>query len=616
MDIILDENFIEEVKAHNDIVDVISKYVSLKKSGKNYKGLCPFHKEKTPSFIVSEEKQFFHCFGCSESGDVITFIMKMENLDFPSAVILLGEWVGIYPDKNSLSEKEKTEISRKNTIYKINREAAIFYYKNLHKKHLFGLRYLYRRGLDIRTIKKFGLGYADDQWDSLNSYLLDKGYDQKSICDAGLAIEKKNKDGFYDRFRKRIIFPIFNATGKIIGFGGRAIDTETIPKYLNSPETPVFQKGSHLYGLNFAKRAVGLEKQIIVVEGYMDVLSLYQHGFKNVVASLGTSLTKQHVELLKRYASEILIAYDADAAGQAATLRGLDLFSEAGCSLRIIQFPEGQDPDEFILKNGNQAFADKILQASPLVDYKIMLAKQQNDLATAEGKIQFVRAVTKIIRQLKSSVEKDAYIQKVAQESQISIEAIQSEVYGNSHYLYLNEKKPIFSNAKYRSKSDRHNNRYKIKPVQPIQKSRHIEAERCLLKILITYPESFPKIHEIISYDDFTDSTHGKIAKIIYDLYIEKRSISLEAIQNQLTEDENKVFEQIQNQMIPEENLEKALQDYRDAIRNYKLLMEKNEIQKELHLLEKLENKSQDQVARIKELCIYYERILKELKKL
>ena len=389
-----------------------------------------------------------------------------------------------------------------------------------------------------------------------------------------------------------------------------------MPKYLNSPETPVFQKGSHLYGLNFAKRAVGPEKRMIVVEGYMDVLSLYQHGFQNVVASLGTSLTKQQVELLKRYASEILIAYDADAAGQAATLRGLDLFRDAGCSLRIIQFPEGQDPDEFILKNGTQAFTEKIQQAPSLIDYKIMLAKKQNDLTTAEGKIQFVKTVTKIIQQLKSSVEKDAYIQKIAQESQISVEAIRAEVDGNAHSMHQNEKKPIFFDVKYRSKSDRHNNKYKIKPVQPIQKSRHIEAERCLLKILIMYPESFSKIHEIISYEDFTDPVHEKIAKMIYDVYIGKGAVSLEAIQNQLTEEENKVFEQVQNQMIPEENLEKALQDYRDTLRNYKLLMKKSEIQKELHFLEKLENKSQDQVARIKELCIHYEKLMKELKKL
>ncbi len=615
MNKLFNEDFIEEVKACNDIVDVVSRYVPIKRSGKDYKGLCPFHKEKTPSFTVSDEKQFFHCFGCGESGDVIAFVMKMENLDFPDAVTLLGKWIGIYPDENFISEKEKEELRRKNKIYEINREAAIFYYKNLHEKSNLGLRYLYDRGLNKKTIRKFGLGYAQNQWESLNNYLLSKGYNQELICAGGLAIQKNNQKGCYDRFRNRIIFPIMNITGKVIGFGGRTIDAEAIPKYLNSPETMVFQKSNHLYGLNFAKKHARQSKQIIVVEGYMDVISLYQNNIKNVVASLGTSLTKQHASLLKRYTSEVLIAYDADAAGQAATLRGLDILSEAGCSVRIIQFPKGQDPDEFVSKNGRKAFLDRINRSLSLIDYKIMIIKKQSDLTTTEGKIKFVKAVTEILKQLKSSVEIDAYIQKVSQESQISEEAIKLEVYGNRFSPYYDEKKVLFSDGKYRSKADRHNNKYKIKPVKPMEKSGHIEAERSLLKILIMHQSIFEKMKDTISYDDFVEPIHRKIAKIIYDFYIQKNFISSEQIINKLTDDEIKTFKQIQGQIIPEENIDKALIDYQQTIREHKLMMAKNEIQTELKLLENINNKSNAQIERVKQLCIDYEKIIKRLKK-
>ncbi len=611
----LNEEMIEEIKTQNNIIDIISKYVPLKKSGRNYKGLCPFHHEKTASFMVSEEKQFFHCFGCGAAGDVISFIMKIENLDFVQASTLLGERVGIYLDNFLTNKQEKEEISRKNKIYEINREAALFYYNHLWNGKNNGLNYLYNRGLKDHIIKKFGLGYALRDWEDLNQYLLNKGYDQELIYAAGLVIGKKKKDGYYDRFRNRVIFPIFNVIGKVIGFGGRAIE-DIMPKYLNSPETPIFNKGNNLYGLNFAKNQIRSKKQCIVVEGYMDVISLYQRGIKNVTASLGTALTEKQADLLKRYAEEIIIAYDADAAGQTATLRGMDLLKEVGCHVKVLRLSQGKDPDEFIKKRGKEAFSNEINQALSLIDKKILLAKQANDLKTVEGRINFVKSITEVLKQLKSPIEVDAYIKKIAEESQISIEAIKYEVYGNTRYNYDTAKRKMtFTRDQYRSKPYRYTNQYTIKPVKPVIKLGHLEAERCLLKLALLGKNSFKKIKACLSYNDFTDISNQKIAKIIDLLYETNDSIDEKSILNQLDTEDHAVLEKINECIIPEEYVEKALIDYIHCIEEHQLSTKKMEIEKELKELEKEKNKSDEQIVRIRELCISYEKVLKKLKK-
>ncbi|QXM05714.1 DNA primase [Crassaminicella indica] len=616
MGIVFDEGLIDEIKSQNDIIDVVSKYVQLKKAGQNYKGLCPFHNEKTPSFIVSAEKQFYHCFGCGESGDVISFIMKLENLDFIDALRLLGEWVGINIDEISTSKKEKEEIYRKNNIYQINREAAFYYYKNLVKEANKGLNYLFERGLSIKTIKKFGLGYAKDAWEALNNYLLSKGYDQESIFKAGLVLERKKRNGYYDRFRNRVMFPIINTTGKVIGFGGRVIDNNE-PKYLNSPETIAFNKGNNLFGLNLAKNEVIKMKQIIVVEGYMDVIGLYERGIKNVVASLGTALTKNQANLLKRYADEVIIAYDADTAGQAATLRGLDILREVGCRVRVVRLSEGKDPDEFVRKKGKEAFLKEVENALSLIDYKIVLSKEENDLTNPEGKVKFVKSLTQILKQLKSPVEIDAYIKKIAQESQISPEAIKAEIYGNNRYNNkASEKKDILHINKYRSKHDRYTNKYSIQPLKPIQKIGYIEAERSLLKLIITNKDCFQKVKDQLSYEDFLDEINADIAKLVYELYENNESIDLEYMINQLSIEAVSILHKIKHSIVPNENIDKALEDYIKTIHKHKMIQRKIHIEEELKKLERIGNKSKDQIVRIRELCIDYEKLLKELKNL
>ncbi|MFZ5965894.1 MAG: DNA primase [Bacillota bacterium] len=614
MTIRLNEEIIEEIKARNNIVDVASRYIQFKKSGRNYKALCPFHHEKTPSFMVSEERQNYKCFGCGNTGDVISFVMNIENLDFVDAVTLMGEWVGIHVDEISTNRQEKEEINRRNKIYEVNREAAIFYYKNLNEKDNPGLRYLVKRGVDVKTIKKFGLGYALDEWESLNRYLLKKGFDQQIIVQAGLALQKENRSSCYDRFRNRIIFPIINTKRKIIGFGGRAID-QSLPKYLNSPETPVFNKGYNLYGINLAKNEIGKERRIIVVEGYMDVISLYQFGIKNVVASLGTALTKNQGEMLKRYADEIIIAYDTDAAGQAATLRGLEILKELDCQVKVIRLSDGKDPDELIRQKGLKAFQKEIGNALSLIEYKIMLAKRENDLSTTEGRIHFVKKVAELLKEVKSPVEVDAYIKKTAVETQISEEAIKKEIYGNNMYHSGNNpQKPENTRSKYRSGYDRNTNKDSIQLIKPVKKQGYVEAERGLIKIMLFNKAFFAKIMEHISYEVFLDETNKHIVQLLKNVYENTETPDRDFIESQLDIDTISILHEIDKIVIAEDNIDKTIHDFVQALKKHKLMSRKEQIEWEIKQLEKTENKSLKEIARIRELCIEIEGLLKEIK--
>ena len=303
------KDIIEEVKSRCDIVSTISQYIELKSSGINYKGLCPFHGEKTPSFYVNESKQIYKCFGCGEGGDVINFVMKMENLDFIDAVKVLAQKYGIEINTN-MDEESKKKLEKIKKFQDIHTEAARFYFSNLHTKKNSGYAYLRSRGLDNKIIKKFGLGYSLASWNSLMDYLTSKGYSNKDLIECGLLAHKKESNKIYDKFRNRVMFPIFDYRGNVIGFGGRVLD-DSLPKYLNSPDTITFNKRYNLYGLNFSRKEIK-NKTLILVEGYMDLISLYQYGIKNVVATLGTALTKEQGMLIKRYADNVIISYDSD----------------------------------------------------------------------------------------------------------------------------------------------------------------------------------------------------------------------------------------------------------------------------------------------------------------
>lgn len=575
------EELIEEIRSHNDIVDVISEYVTLEKSGTSYKAKCPFHTEKTPSFSVSPDKQIFHCFGCGEGGNVISFIMKIENLAFVDALKLLADRVGmILPEKNETIDKER--YKKKQIQYLIHTEAAKYFYQNLKKSEIV-LRYLKKRNITSKTIIKFGLGFASDNWEDLYHHLLSKKYTKEEINQSGLIVEKKNQQGeFYDRFRNRLIFPVFDLTNRVIAFGGRVLDNK-LPKYLNSPETPIFSKGYHLYGLNHAKS--NIEKgQIIIVEGYMDVISLYQYGIKNVVASLGTALTKQQARLLNRYADEVVIAYDGDEAGQKATLRALDILSSVGCRVKVMQLPNGLDPDEYIKKYKIEGFTYQINKGLSLVEYKVMLARKKYNIHSIEGKIDFTKEVAKILKNIKSEIEIDAYIKKVSRETDIDEGAIKSEVYYN--------KKVRKEAPKNKNGNNRNTIQYTKNAPTKERKSAIILAEENLLNIISQDLRLFEEFKKHMSWEDFVDDLHRNIAKVIFEKMNRKEYvIPAQLLDIFKTEEAEKKISAIFAKELNKEFMDNNIMEYINTIRIHKLQDNMN------HLNEELKKASQQKSA-------------------
>ena len=366
------EEVIERIRQDNDIVDIISENVRLKKSGRNYVGLCPFHNDKSPSLSVSQDKQIYKCFSCGEAGNVITFVMKYKKLTFYEASKYLADKAGIPLELGNAKESQITK--KKELLYKVNTEAARYYFYNLQRTS-FAKEYFLKRGIREEVIKRFGLGYAQDRWHDLIMYLKKKGFNENLLLEAGLILKSEKKGNTYDRFRNRVMFPVFDVRGKVIGFGGRVLD-DSKPKYLNSPETVVFHKGTNLYGLNFATKNKLEQDYIIIVEGYMDLISLHQHGITNTVASLGTALTINQARLLKRYVNKVIISYDADVAGQTATLRELEILRNAGLDVKVLKVPQGKDPDEFVRNNGKDAFLRLVDNALPLIEYRIKKAAE------------------------------------------------------------------------------------------------------------------------------------------------------------------------------------------------------------------------------------------------
>lgn len=416
---------VEQLKNSVDIVDVIGHCVQLKRSGANYKGLCPFHNEKTPSFVVSPQKQIFTCFGgCGASGDVVSFVMKYYNLDFNEAVEKLAGEYGVQIQKSTRGPDDRDKY------YEINREAARFFYRQMTEGPNPGYTYMKNRGIEDRTIKKFGLGYAPDSWNTLCEYFRERGTDEKLLEELGLVSKKDGR--YYDKFRNRVIFPIINTAGKVIGFGGRALDGEAMPKYLNSPENRVFQKKNNLYALNLTRQDIGRAKSAIIVEGYMDVISLYQSGVKNVTASLGTALTDNQAKLINRYTKSVVLSYDADDAGLKAALRGIEVLRAQDCKVKVLHVNDGKDPDEYIKKNGREAFLELVENAVPYMEYKLSAAQRGLDMLTDEGKIDYMKRVSAILSDL-SPVEADIYIKKISKETDISEGAIRMEISGNTN---------------------------------------------------------------------------------------------------------------------------------------------------------------------------------------
>lgn len=417
------DSFLDEVRARCDIVDVISRYTSLTKRGSGYVGLCPFHNEKTPSFSVSRDKQFFHCFGCGVGGDVITFMMKIENLDFPDAVAQLAERAGL--SVPVLDENANLAKRRRDRVYALNKEAARFFHTCLHSEGgKEALSYLNNRGLTAATQTRFGLGYAPNAWDGLLKEMLAKGYTKNEMLDAGLAVTGK-KGSVYDRFRNRVMFPIIDVKGQVLGFGGRVMDDST-PKYLNSPETIVFNKRKNLFALNLAKKTTA--PALILAEGYMDVIALHQAGFDCAVASLGTSLTEEQVKLISRYKKEVIIAYDSDGAGMKATERAIELIKPSEVSVKVLRMQGAKDPDEFIKKFGRDRFVRLLENAEGDSEYRLAGVRANFDLNTDEGKIAYLREAVEAISRMPNKIEREIYIARVSRDTGVSVDAVKHEV--------------------------------------------------------------------------------------------------------------------------------------------------------------------------------------------
>lgn len=508
------EELIEEIKNSNDIVDVISQYVNLKRSGRNFFGLCPFHKEKSPSFSVSPDKQIFHCFGCGAGGNVIHFISKIENADFKETIGILANRAGIELPTLNNYEDNKTALL-KSKVYEINQIAAEFYHQNLYKPtSKIGQEYIKKRKLDNRTLKSFLIGYSGN-FDELYRILKQKGFTEEEILASSLV--NKTDDGKYiDRFRKRVMFPIQDTRNKVIAFGGRVTD-DSKPKYINSPENIVYSKGRHLFGLNVAKR--GELKNIIIVEGYMDAISLYQRGITNVVASLGTALTEAQGRLLRRYSERVTIGYDSDGAGQAATLRGLEILQNIGCDVRILQISGAKDPDEYVIKYGPERFLKCVEQAISLVEFKVKMLKQSLNLDNINDKIKFLNQVAKILSNVTNSIERELYVEKIANEYNVSKEAIYGEVNKLIYAKNTGEKtleKPIVKKE--------------IKKEKQEIDSSTTKRENLIIYLLINYPqESYKKIKSVISENDMKLEENQKILKKMYE-EIEKGNINIDIL--------------------------------------------------------------------------------------
>ncbi len=487
----ISERTIEEVREASDIVEVISSYLPLKKTGSNYKSLCPFHSEKTPSFVVSPERQIFHCFGCQAGGNVFSFIMKMENLTFPESVSFLAEKAGIKLETEKGSEGKR---NLRRTLLGANDAAVDYFHHNLiiTKK---AMDYLVKRKINATSIKKFKLGYAPNSPDALKNVLKKEGFAEEILFKSGLLRHAEEKDFYYDYFRNRIIFPIFNPRGECLAFGGRVLE-DAMPKYLNSSESSLYHKGSVLYGLSLAKEAINKEKRVIVVEGYFDLIMLFQAGLKNVVAPLGTALTVEHIRLLRRWTENIVLCPDGDEAGTKSACRDIELLLEEGLKAKVMVLPEGYDPDSYITEKGVENFRKLLAEAPDPFDYKMMILAQKNDANTIEGKLLITEEVLGLIAKLDNSLERAEYLQRLARKMKVDEENLRIEL------------RKISVGKPHTLKMTLQNTAEKKKGI--------IKAQEILIHFSLEETEILKKIMALLSADDFTGIYRTIFEKLLY----------------------------------------------------------------------------------------------------
>lgn len=511
------DEIIEEVRSRNDIVDVISSYVKLQKKGSSYFGLCPFHNEKSPSFSVSRGKQMYYCFGCGAGGNVFTFLMEYENYTFQEALKYLADKAGVELPEMEYSAQAKERADLKAILLEINKIAAQYFYVQLKSsKGEAGLSYLKRRELSDDTIKAFGLGYSNKYSDDLYRYLKERGYKDEMIAKAGL-ISIDERHGAHDKFWNRVMFPIMDVNSRVIGFGGRVMG-DAKPKYLNSPETLIFDKSRNLYGLNRARST--RKPYFLLCEGYMDVISLHQAGFTNAVASLGTALTPGHASLIKRYVKEVYLTYDSDEAGTKAALRAIPILKDVGITAKIIRMEPYKDPDEFIKNLGAEAFEERIGRARNGFMFSLEVLERDYDMHSPEGKTDFMREVARRLGEFEEEIERNNYIEAVAQAYHVGYEELRKLVVKTAVQQGL--AKPVSRPKQTRKEKKEDGN---------------ITSQKVLLTWLIEDENIFSQICKYISPEDFTGDIYRTVASILYEQY-EKQQVNPAQIMNHFTDEE------------------------------------------------------------------------------
>jgi DNA primase len=570
----LSEEKVSEIRDRSSILEVVSDYVTLKKAGKNHRGLCPFHSEKTPSFMVNEEKQIFHCFGCGEGGDAFTFLMKVGHFSFPQAVEELAKRYGVKLPSRELSTTQKKEMARREALFQINQIASEYFHDLLTKRREGeeGRRYLSQRGISQEVIAEHRLGYSTDRWDGLVRYLQEKKVSLEMAWELGLIFPKKKvgdstlREGWYDAFRGRILFPIFDLHQRIVGFGGRVI-REGQPKYLNSPESSIYHKGEILYGLHVAKRYATEKDCVIIVEGYFDLLTLHQYGLKHSVATLGTALTTQHIRTLKRYTKNLITLFDADQAGIQATLRSLPLFLEEEVVGKTIALPKGEDPDGFLRKGNLEDFGKRMEQALPLIDFFFERLMKTTDLKSVDGKVKVAKEGVALLAKIPDKIRRDFYVKALAERLDIQ-----------ESFLY----EMLRSSPKEPSKAGEDLRKSSMDKTFP-------KSEEMVVRLMVQHPEFISTLSKEEIFKEFENPILQKMAEALEDLYQRKGRLDLpEALANFEEDLKGRLCEfAFQESGLEGGDRGKILQDCIQKIREKRLKKEKGELLKKIKEAEK-----------------------------
>ena len=590
------DEILDEIRSRNDIVSTISQYMTLKRKGRNYFGLCPFHNEKSPSFSVSPDKQIFHCFGCGVGGDVINFVKKIENIGFLDSVRLLAEKSGIQLP-NDISKAEEENIKLKNRVYKINELAAKFYHENLYKPtSKIAQDYIKKRKLNNATLKSFLMGYASNSSNELLRYLKEHGFTEEELL-ASCLIGKSDR-GYYDKFRNRLMIPIRDERGRFIAFGGRVLD-DSKPKYINSPENIVYSKGRNLFGLNVAREGVhGPLKRLLIVEGYMDAISLYQRGITNVVASLGTALTDSQGRLLRRNTEQVILGYDADGAGQQAIIRGMEILKSMDIDIRVLQISGAKDPDEYVLKFGPEKMIKAMDEAISAIEFKIKVLRANLDLNNVNDKVKFLTEIAKILSNVDNNIEREVYIDRISKVYEISKNAIVSEV-----------DKLLYRSLAGVTKFEKSN--IVLKDTQDLKIDVATrKREGMVVYLLVDYTKAaFDKIKNVVDLNLIKSEKNKKIIGILYER-IDLNNLPENIISLFEDEDDINYVSGILSYDFEISDVNKAIEDIEKVYYKEKLISLRNE------LILKLENNNDAEEADKKEIENELTNVILELTKM